>query len=279
MKKTIMALATTLAMSTAAFAADLPSRKSAPAFVPPPPVMSWNGFYVGANAGGSWKDGNSFGTSAVVVDPTYTAAGALVTPGVGVVGNNTIGTAGISGGLQAGYNWQVSPMFVVGAETDFQGTTMGSGSNGSTAARLLALNNVGTVGFGDSVWVGSTAGNQLNWFGTVRGRVGVVPLSPALMIYGTGGFAYGQVQRTNGLTAQNTVQTGWTAGGGIEYKLTNNWSVKGEYLYTQLSGDNNNAWNQGLGVNNVNNKTTFQTVRAGLNYNFVTETLPTLAKF
>ena len=98
------------------------------------------------------------------------------------------------------------------------------------------------------------------------------------MLYGTGGFAYGQVQRTNGLWANNALQTGWTGGGGVEYKLNQNWSVKGEYLYTQLSGNNSNVFNQGLGVNNVNNKTTFQTVRAGLNYSF-NDSLPTLAKY
>lgn len=277
MKKTLMAFAATLAMSTAAFAADLPSRKAAPAFVPPPPVMTWNGFYVGANVGGSWKEGQSSSALVPLATPVYNKDGALVTSGSGIVSNSTVGSAGISGGLQAGYNWQVSPMFVVGAETDFQGTSLGSGGNGNSAGQALALNS---VGFGDTVWAGTSAANQLQWFGTVRGRVGVVPLTPALMVYGTGGFAYGQVQRVNGLTAQNAVQTGWTAGGGLEYKLTNNWSVKGEYLYTQLSGNNQNNWvNAGIGVNNVNNKTTFQTVRAGLNYNFATETLPTLAKY
>lgn len=275
MNKTIIALAATLGMISAASAADLPSRKAAPP-VYVPPVMTWNGFYVGANVGGSWKEGQTRSALLPLEAPVYSSNGALVATGTGVVSNNTEGSAGITGGLQAGYNWQVSPMFVVGAETDFQGTSLGSGGNGNSAARALSLN---TVGFGDTVWVGTSAANQLQWFGTVRGRAGVA-IMPQLLVYGTGGFAYGQVQRVNGLTAQNAVQTGWTAGGGLEYKLNSNWSVKGEYLYTQLSGNNTNNWvNAGVGVDNINNKTTFQTVRAGLNYNFVTESLPTLAKF
>lgn len=274
MYKTILALAATLGMSLAATAADLPSRKTAPAFVPPP-ALTWTGFYAGANVGGSWRSGRSTG-AVTVVDPVYAADSSVVATGVGVIGNSTVASAGISGGVQVGYNYQVMPMLVVGAEADFQGTSMGSGANGSTAAKLVYLN---TAGVADNTWVGYSAANTLDWFGTVRGRVGVIPLVPTLMVYGTAGFAYGNVHQANGLWAVSALQTGWTAGGGVEYKLTPNWSVKGEYLYTQLSGSNSNVWNQGYGVNNVNNTTSFNTVRAGLNYNFVTESMPTLARF
>lgn len=273
MNKTIMALAATLLMTSAAVAADLPSRKAAP--VAPPPVMSWNGFYVGANAGGSWKPGNTYGSVVQTVAPGYTD-GVLTAPGTTVIPNYVSGSSGITGGLQAGYNWQVSPMFVVGAETDFQGTSLGSGSNGNSLATLAYLNNAQA---GGSNWVGTSAANQLNWFGTVRGRAGVAVM-PNLLVYGTGGFGYGLVQRVGGFYNNNAVQTGWTAGGGVEYKFTPAWSVKGEYLYTDLSGNNQNTWyNAGIGVNNVNNTTKFQTVRAGVNYNFNADWMPAMAKF
>lgn len=277
MNKTIIALAATFGLVSVASAADLPARKTAPVYVPP--ALTWNGFYVGANAGASWKNGATRGGAYVIDTPYSYSIGSVEVNGVnqtGVLPNYTQGALGITGGLQAGYNWQVSPMFMVGAETDFQGTSMGSGHNGNVSTALAYLNATAPY---SQTFVGASAANQVNWFGTVRGRVGVVAM-PSLLVYGTGGFAYGDVQRVGGLWTSSAVQTGWTAGGGVEYKFTPNWSVKGEYLYTNLSGNNTNSWyNAGVGVDNINNKTTFQTVRAGLNYNFVTESLPTLAKF
>jgi len=58
-------------------------------------------------------------------------------------------------------------------------------------------------------------------------------------------------------------------GAGIEHAIAPNWSVKAEYLYTEVSGNNQNwAFNPGIGLNNVNNRTRFHTVRAGVNYHF-----------
>lgn len=238
MKKTIMAIAATLVMTSAALAADLPSRKTAPAVVPLPPPI-WTGFYVGANVGGGFTDSNS--------------------------------SAGVIGGVQLGYTYQISPMFVVGAETDFQGTSIGGGNSSNWYYSALAMAN--------GIAAANNPGASINYFGTVRGRVGVVPLMPNLMLYGTGGFAYGEVAR-NGVWNKNTaMQTGWTAGGGAEYALTPNWSTKVEYLYTDLSGNNQNAWlNTGASLNNVNNNTRFHTIRAGVNYRFNSD-LPTLANF
>ena len=78
-----------------------------------------------------------------------------------------------------------------------------------------------------------SANANLSWFGTVRGRVGYL-ITPTLLIYGTGGFAYGQVDAW-GLASTNT---GWTAGGGVEWMFAPHWSAKVEYLYVDLSGSN-----------------------------------------
>ena len=184
----------------AAHAADLPYRKDAPAFAPPPPVFSWTGAYVGLNVGGGFKADNSFGRAGDV--------------------------SGVVGGGQIGYNYQISPLFVVGIETDFQGTS-------------LRTTNV-----------------SLPWFGTVRGRAGFALLNSTLLVYGTGGFAYGELNSP----FRSDVHTGWTAGGGVEYAFLPNWSAKVEYLYTDLER------NGGFAVGPQRAK--FHTVRAGVNYHF-----------
>ena len=267
MNKTIMALAATLAMSTAAFAADLPSKKAAPVYVPP--ALTWNGAYVGANLGGGWTTGTVNNGTTSVLNPT---TGNVTT----VLPTSNNGSLGVVGGVTLGYNYQVTPMFVVGAETDFQGSTIGSGVNPNNYIGVAALNAATGQTF-----VNNNVGKNINWFGTVRGRVGIVPLMPNLMVYGTGGFAYAGIQRVGGINNNNTtVQTGWTAGGGVEYKFTPAWSTKVEYLYTNVSGNNQNNWfNTGASINNVNNKTQWNTVRAGVNYNFVSDPVPTLANF
>lgn len=253
----VIALAGLLAAG-AAHGADLPYRKAPPppAYIPPPPLMTWTGFYAGLNLGGGWQDA----TSSNVWNPAWAWGGPGWDhgwngwgPGWGWSGNNSGGSGGVVGGGQLGYNYQFSPWLVVGVETDFQGTSIGS--NG-------ASNWQG--------WGGGVDTARINWFGTVRGRAGITfPGMPGLLIYGTGGFAYGDVQRNFWWSNNSVVQTGWTAGGGAEWMFLPNWSVKGEYLYTELSGNQQNFWwNPGWSLNNINNRTRFHTVRAGVNYHF-----------
>jgi outer membrane immunogenic protein len=237
-KSLISASAIALALAAgSAFAADLPSRKEAPVYVPPPPPPPpplWTGFYGGLNIGGGWT-ANS--------------------------GGNNVNAGGVVGGGQLGFNYSLTPMFLVGVETDFQGTSIGSGGTGNTW------------------WTGNIpAGIHISWFGTVRGRAGVT-LMPTLLIYGTGGFAYAEINRN--FTGGSATQTGWTAGGGVEWMFMPNWSAKAEYLYTDVSGSNTNwGWNPGIGLNNVNNHTRWNTVRAGVNYHFnFGGNAPVLAKY
>jgi len=237
-----LALATALAAG-AAQAADLPSRKAPPAYIPPPPVMTWTGFYAGLNLGGGWLTNGSNNL------------------GWGWSGNNS-NSGGVVGGGQIGYNYQLTPMFVVGAEADFQGTSIGSGGNSNNTAWLWGMG-----------WGNGGASARINWFGTVRGRLGLTfPSMPTLLLYGTGGFAYGEIANNGGFWHWNTTGTGWTAGGGAEWMFWPNWSAKVEYLYTQLSGNNgnnNNWWGAGWnGGNNWRTNTRFHTVRAGVNYHF-----------
>lgn len=231
MKNAISAFVAIAALASgAAFGADLPTRKSPPIALPAP-VFTWTGPYVGLNVGGGWRDQNSdngFGA--------FPAAGANLFLPTG----NGANSGGVVGGGQIGFNYQLTPLFVAGVETDFQGTSIGSGSGG---------------GFGFN--------ERITWFGTVRGRIGVTPLDPRLLIYGTGGFAYGEI-RQDGFFQRNNTKTGWTAGGGAEWAFHPNLSAKVEYLYTDLESNDGSS----LQFFGGERQTRFHTVRAGVNYHF-----------
>jgi outer membrane immunogenic protein len=288
MKKILFAVsAVALALSAgSAMAADLPSRKEAPVYIPPPPPPPlWTGFYVGLNIGGGWDaNGGSSGYSAYY-DPNYQIGAPIYTIGRPIVnqGNNlfflpngnTVGNqGGVVGGAQAGYNFQFN-QFVIGAETDFQGTSLsGSGNN---AAQTLFPTPFSYNGSNNSyltpVSALTGANISLAWFGTVRGRAGYL-ITPTLLLYGTAGFAYGQVDAW-GLS--NT-RTGWTAGGGVEWLFAPHWSAKAEYLYVDL--DSNGAtgtfgWNYGYHFHPEIN-----VVRVGVNYLFnFAPPAPVVAKY
>ena len=263
MKKILLSAVSLAILSGSALAADLPSRK-APVAPPPPPPPMWTGFYAGLNLGGGWGAGNG-NSNAYNLD----GLNGGVTNNLGAGGNS----GGVIGGVQIGYNYAITPMFLVGAEADFQGTSMGSGG-GSKYGYLLNINN-GRTAYVPG-WVGG--GVSLPWFGTVRGRLGMTVM-PTLLIYGTGGFAYADVQR-NGGYQNSATQTGWTAGGGIEWMFMPNWSAKAEYLYTDVSGGNS-GWGNNLGIslNSANNNTRWNTVRAGVNYHFNWGAAPVVAKY
>lgn len=157
------------------------------------------------------------------------------------------GFEGVLGGGQLGYNLQATPLLVVGLETDFQGADISERSGNPFAAR-----------------------RRVEWFGTVRGRVGVTPFAAPALFYGTGGFAYGRTQPN---VSGGDVRTGWTAGGGVEWAFRPDLSAKIEYLYTDLSDDAGGWWSSAL-------RTRFHTVRAGLNYHFdLFAQTPIVAKF
>jgi outer membrane immunogenic protein len=98
----------------------------------------------------------------------------------------------------------------------------------------------------------------LNWFGTVRGRLGYA-FGPTL-VYGTGGFAYGEVENSSAGFSKTDTQTGWVAGGGIEHKFNPSWSVKAEYQFISLDSDDSKKF--GSSDDNLE----INTVRVGLNY-------------
>ncbi len=231
-----VAIATLTAASTiAAQAADLPTRKEAPppVFVPPP--FTWTGFYVGANIGGLWTSGSR---SLTFFNPATAVFLSGYEPG-GLGSNNS----GVIGGGQAGYNWQTGA-FVLGVETDFDGTSLSKSTNFVSPG----FAGVGVPGglLGDTLSVHAKA--SLDWLGTTRARLGFVATPDnRLMLYATGGVAYAGgsanfsvFDATQGLFLSgnpSSSRVGWTVGAGAEYALTNNWTIRGEYLYVDLGSN------------------------------------------
>jgi outer membrane immunogenic protein len=271
----LLSLALILITATVAssFAADLPTRKS-----PPPPPLSapynWTGFYAGLNVGGGWLQDSG---SSYCVDPAGVRNGAtcqVLPPGA----TGRVNGSGVLGGAQAGYNWQFGQT-VFGFEADFQG----SGIRGSTSVS-------GPFGFagggGLALPAGTyTASESLDWFGTVRGRVGYLVTDRALL-YATGGLAYGQVSASTVFTAPNvgttysgrrsSTEVGWTIGGGVEYAITQSISAKLEGLYYNLGKETVIGSETPLtfAPAGYQHNKTFETdgglIRVGLNYKFGT---------
>lgn len=249
MKKVLLAgvaAAGLMASGAVAFAADLPSRRVAPVAPVIVPIFTWTGFYVGVNAGYGWNTNSNKG----YVDP-YT----------GIAYGTDSSDGGFVGGGQIGYNYQFG-QFVAGVEADIQYADLNSSNNN---------NYVVAPAYGFA----SAGGNGVEWFGTVRARLGFA--FDRALIYATGGFAYGGGQNGNGtyyngafIGNGDSTLTGWTVGGGVEYAFTDNLTAKIEGLYVNLGSNGNNSnfvWNNAYSGNNSDD-TEFGVVRVGLNYKF-----------
>ena len=233
--KLLSATAIALALATgSALAADLPSRKEAPVYVAPAPVATWTGFYAGLNLGGGWSSQGGNNSYLPYADSTFglgstpvpgLAPNLFFLPGGGTTGNNT---GGVVGGGQIGYNYQMN-QFVLGVETDFQGTSITGGNQGNYAGLYASPYPGSATGVLSPLVTGNGGNLGLPWFGTVRGRAGYL-VTPTLLLYGTGGFAYGGVEAFQ----RSNTSTGWTAGGGVEWMFMPHWTAKLEYLYVDL---------------------------------------------
>jgi outer membrane immunogenic protein len=225
MKNHLLAILAALAVSAVpASAADIPVKAL-------PYVANWNGWYAGANVG------YSFGRSA-----TDTAI-ANSTTGVQLfAASNSFGLNGLIAGLQIGANFQRG-QWVWGVEGDIQW----SGQKGSmTSSCTPGVCNTSTP-LPVALQVATFAIDQkLDWFGTLRGRLGFTP-KHANLVYLTGGLAWGHIKTdslVSGFTAggaatsaagsDSQTKLGWTIGAGLESQLHGQWTGKIEYLYMDL---------------------------------------------
>jgi outer membrane immunogenic protein len=227
-----LALASVMLLGSigSAYAADM-AVKAAPPLPPPAPNWLWTGFYVGGNVGGIWNDTRDdvYPTGCFFVPA---CSGTPVAANPARSDSVSLNGSGFTGGVQAGYNWQ-SGRFVGGIEADinYSGINDSNSINRAIVSPFLAGNFV------------HSETEKLQWFGTFRGRAGFT-VTPSFLLYATGGLAFGQVKSVSNTAFTTTTdvytgsldetRVGWTVGGGGEWMIGPNWSVKAEYLYIDL---------------------------------------------
>jgi outer membrane immunogenic protein len=195
----------------------------------PMPSFNWSGFYYGGHFGGGIDQDSTTITSNTLALSLLLRSGTIPSS----VPSNPSGPLG---GLQLGYNYQLGKM-VYGVEADL------------SLAAIEGKSTTITNGFLPFATYTTTAKQNLQWFSTLRGRLGFTQTNN-LLIYGTGGLALGwstynmDVHRTAVLlnydipASANVLKAGWTLGFGAEYAMKDRWSFKAEYLYYDLGKEN-----------------------------------------
>jgi outer membrane immunogenic protein len=266
----------TLGFVGSAVAADMPLK--APVVV----SNTWTGFYLGVDVGGGlYKNSQTFSQNN---DPILNPAGLVFDPAT-----FSGSTWGATGGIHAGYNWQVLPSWVIGVEADWNKQSVGNG----TGQQFLTSGGVNIAPCTGVNPPPQAAGNchgflisqNLEWTASARARLGYT--FGSTMIYGTGGGAWaseemsGQVAASNFFTSSIATSShhntsGWVAGGGVEFMATANWLLRLEYLHYQFNSGTSTTIAcstcvagplAGAGVFTWNNST-FDVIRAGLSYKF-----------
>lgn len=262
----LLVAASALAFASGAHAADLIINEPPVADTLPAEGYDWSGPYIGINAGvaqGIFKHPFAIGYEDYC---DYDCPETLDASSNLLDGSGDVTAGGFIYGVTAGYNVQMDGI-VLGVEADIQGSTV----DGRVS---LDLNDdIGILG-GDTFHI--DAGTSLDWWGTVRARLGAT--FDRTLLYVTAGPAWGRT--TSSLSAslggtslldlsEENDRMGWTAGIGLEQAIADNITFKTEYLYTDL-GSANLFDGPIIGPINatVDSNVTFHTVRAGLNFHF-----------
>lgn len=218
--------------AVAATAADspLPPIPVAPVASASAAIYTWTGFYIGGHVG--------VGSSRSSWNDPVTGGNDVFTGGAGFAGGGQIG---------ANYQWNV---LVLGVEGDF--------------------NWAGLKGNGGD-FLGDAISTDTQWTSTVAGRVGAA--FNRLLIYGKGGAAFARDRSTfsdpAGISASSAfTRTGWTAGVGLEYGITNNWSAKIEYDYLSFGAQPLNFTTATPTTYASSATLNVQEVKAGVNFRF-----------
>jgi len=254
MSRLIVGTVTLLTMvAGAAAAADLPIYSKAPA-------LSWTGFYLGGNAGEAW------GASDVTfVFPPFNSG----VPPLEAAGSPRLKANGFTGGIQAGYNFQAGRL-VVGSEFDIN--YLGLSASRQTLTQTVPF-GLDPFNFAESI--------ETNWLLTIRPRIGLA--ADRWLFYVTGGLAVANHTFSQTLTFSSPThlldinsgtvsraQAGWTAGVGLEYMVTGNWSLKAEYLHVDLGQVGFDSFNTLVPTvtGDHDERLKIDIVRAGVNYKF-----------
>src|SRR5882757_3006456 len=232
-------------------------------------AWTWAGFYVGGSIGYGWGKSN---TGTAFSDPV--SAGQLFAT------SESRKLDGAIGGAQGGYNW-VAGNILAGVEADLnysgQRARMRAGCPGEVCNPAL----VGVVS-DPSVLALSDQGQKLEWFATLRARLGAT-ITPGALAYVTGGLAVAEIMTAGTvfgfdpdgnpvktIVSSHNTKAGWTIGGGLEGRLAGNWIAKLEYLYLDLGSVSTiptPAANSTVVVA-FNSRVSDNIVRAGINYKF-----------
>jgi len=260
--KAVLASAALMAVfAGAANAADIP----APVYKAPVAVVvvdPWTGFYVGVNIGYSWGRWSASSNQQIFNFESRTES-----PKVD----------GILGGVQAGYNWRVSPQWLFGIEADVQITGEKRTLSWADPEVPLVVPIPDFIGRpGGPATLTSTW--EFPWFATFRGRVGYLA-SPNWLLYVTGGLAVGGSKYSftfsqpgapisNYALSSRATSVGFALGAGTEYRIDRNWSMKFEYLYVDLGTTTINTFDIDGAPFSVSYHVRDHIARVGLNYRF-----------
>jgi outer membrane immunogenic protein len=244
-------------------------KQVAPAPVPPAPC-NWTGFYVGGNVGGAFE-----GNADVTLDlggawrafPEPTDA-SFIAP----FGSRDLSASGVVAGGFLGYNYQWHS-FVFGAEASVDYV----GLQDSVNSGLLPVSP------GTGSLIGDRHSYETNYRVTVGPRVGYAV--DRCLLYATGGLAIGDLKYSQTIVepespftekgSTDDTRVGWTVGGGVQYCITQHWSAKVEYRYTDLGCTDFSTAATEFGLPSTEIFTahheaclTFHSVTAGLAYKF-----------
>ena len=203
MRKVLLSTVAAMAMAGSAFAADLPSAKAPPVYVPPAPLFTWTGFYIGIEGGGDFRNYKDNWT-----------------------GRGIVKDGGLIGGV-LGYNWQFGN-FVLGLEGD--AAALLSGNEAWTYNGVNVYNNTVNGDYSAAIRgrLGMAAFDRALLY--VAGGVA----------FGDVKYNYNSRRFGTGLNATQD-RVGWTIGAGMDYAITPNWIARVEYRYVDLgNGDNFN---------------------------------------
>jgi outer membrane immunogenic protein len=233
-RQILLASVGAIAIAGSAFAADL---RPPPVYPPPPPIFTWSGLYMGGQVGYAW------GNDPINVT-VFNAANenAFFNPN----------PSGVIGGAHVGYNLQIA-QWVVGLEGTVDGTSLEGTRTSVTGVTMNMRSEVQ---------------------GSIRARLGIA--FNRWLIYGTGGAAF--AGNTDGYIfngppplaeTDSKTRSGWTVGGGVEYAITNNWSLRAEYRYSDFGRSPDFPFSS-ITLGNVafTHHLTESQVQAGFSYHF-----------